>query len=529
MRKICYTASVVALTVGLTLVEAQASRADDQKLPPQKWALLVGVDDYTHFRDLEYCQADVEGLRKSLVDVGFPKDNVTLLTDGAEQQHHLPFKNNIERQLQLLLATVREQDMVVVAYSGHGLYLSGTSYLCPTDSLLSEPTKTMVSLDSVYQMLQSCPARQKLLLVDACRNDPSLTGAKSAATFNNSQEFMASLKQPPEGILLLTSCKEGQRSVEDPKFGHGVFLYYLIEGLEGAADANRNGMISLFELYMYSELKTKTYVRNTCNLIQTPVMKGEIAGVYDIGTVPDRTTHSNEAESLSRPASQPDLSATAATQTPTALPSPSHPDSENMGIKAAIAQADEYFVQGKFSEAVDAYSSVLLIDSTNRNLNLKRGSVYLAKGDIEKAVIDYQLGGKPLPLPVTTASAKLKFGDTVTATVRRGQTLAITKISNLNGYEWLFVASVDGNDAARGWIHKDAVIATLAEKTASETTSALNTPQHTTSQHYSGDANSRRYAPQSSRQRRIEQGRQRNQSNRRRPTSKRFGGRSRRR
>jgi hypothetical protein len=336
------------------------------------------------------------------------------------------------------------------------------------------------------------------------------------------------LGQPPEGILLLTSCKEGQRSVEDPKLGHGIFLYFLMEGLAGAADVNRNGKISLFELYMYSELKTKTYVRNMCNLIQTPVMKGEIAGVYDIGTVPDRVPHSIEAETLSRPAGQPDPEATAATQSPTALTSQSRPDFDDLGIKAAIAQADEYFIQGKFGEAIDAYSSVILIDNTNRNLNLKRGSVYLAKGDIEKAAIDYQLGGKPLPLPVTADSAKLKFGVAVTATVRRGQTLAITKISHLNGRDWLFVAAVNGNDAARGWIPKDAVIAKLAEKTASETASALDTSQHTTTRHYSEDVNSR-YAPRPPQQRRIKQGRQRDQSYRQRQFPQRFGGRGRRR
>ena len=253
-----------------------------------------------------------------------------------------------------------------------------------------------------------------------------------------------------------------------------------------------------------------------------------IAGVYDIGTVPDRFTRPIETDTLSWPADPPEPETTASTLSTTAPASRSRPDFDDSGIKAAIVQADEYFIQGKFSEAIDAYSTVILIDNTNRNLNLKRGSVYLAKGDIEKAVIDYQLGGKPLPLSVTADSAKLKFGDNVSATVRRGQTLAITKISHLNGHDWLFVAAVNGNDAARGWISKDAVIAKLVEKTASETASALDTSQHTTTRHYSEDVKSH-YTTRSPQQRQIEQGRKRDRSYRQRSSPRRTGSRSRRR
>lgn len=527
MRKLTSLASILVFGISFIQMGTCPVRADETQLPPQKWALLVGVDDYTHFRDLEYCQADVMGLKSKLVDVGFSADNVTLLTDGAEQQHHLPFKNNIERQLQLLLATVREQDLVVVAYSGHGLQVNGTSYLCPTDALLSEPEKTMVSLDTIYKMLESCPARQKLLLVDACRNDPSLPGAKSTATMKNAQEFVASLKQPPEGILLLTSCKAGQRSVEDPRFGHGVFLYFLMKGLEGEADANRDGKISLFELYMFSELKTKTHVRNKLNLVQTPVMKGEIAGVYDIGMVPDLVSHSLEAEATNPVAADSGPSATSPLGSESSTAAPTGSQFENPGIKAAIDQADEYFVQGMIDEAIDAYSSVILVDSTNRDLYLKRGSVYLAKGDIEKAVVDYQLGGKPLPLPVTKDSAKLQFGTKVTATVKRGQTLSITKITQLKGRDWLFVDAVDGNDAARGWIRKDAVTGQPAEKTITRPVEVMDVNQPATGPRYDtvpryDDGSKSRYDPRSPLQRLLEQNRQRQ-----RIFPQRFGGRGR--
>ena len=176
-------------------------------------------------------------------------------------------------------------------------------------------------------------------------------------------------------------------------------------------------------------------------------------------------------------------------------------------------------------EAIQAYSSVLLIDRNNRDLNLKRGSVNLAKGEIEKAVVDYQLGGKPLPLPVTADSAKLQFGSKVSATVKRGQTLSITKLTQLNGQDWLFVAAVDGNDAARGWIRKTAVLGKVAEAAVSEPITSMDSMQPFESGQFS-EKGSSRYSPRSPLQRLMEQGRQQ-QFGRQRWLPQRYSGRRR--
>jgi uncharacterized caspase-like protein len=71
-----------------------------------------------------------------------------------------------------VLKVAREDDWVLVAFSGHGVHLDGKSYFCPTDASLESPTTTMVPLDFICRQLEGSKARQKLLLVDACRNDP---------------------------------------------------------------------------------------------------------------------------------------------------------------------------------------------------------------------------------------------------------------------------------------------------------------------------------------------------------------------
>ena len=58
-------------------------------LQAEKWALLVGINSYpTDISDLEYCVADVEAFRQTLVDVaGFKEDKIFLVTGRMEPTH----------------------------------------------------------------------------------------------------------------------------------------------------------------------------------------------------------------------------------------------------------------------------------------------------------------------------------------------------------------------------------------------------------------------------------------------------------
>ena len=91
------------------------------------------------------------------------------------------------------------------------------------------------------------------------------------------------------------------------------------------------------------------------------------------------------------------------------------------------------------------------------SLYVKRGAAYRVLGDIKMAVIDYQSARQPLHLNVTDTTAILRDGEKVTATLQKGQSLSITKVERLGNLDWLWVSSVNGNDAARGWILMTAV------------------------------------------------------------------------
>ena len=96
---------------------------------------------------------------------------------------------------------------------------------------------------------------EKLLLVDACRNDPQVRGARRGVT----QVDVSSL---PEQTGVLLSCKAGEFSFESKSYGtgHGAFFYEVIEGLNGAAK-DADGEISWESLRLFVRKHVPSKVR----------------------------------------------------------------------------------------------------------------------------------------------------------------------------------------------------------------------------------------------------------------------------
>jgi formylglycine-generating enzyme required for sulfatase activity len=134
----------------------------------------------------------------------------------------------------------------LVALAGHGVQLKveidgkqrEEAFFCPTDAKPRDTRdvkllgKTMIGLSELFKDLEDSGAGVKLLLVDACRNDPRLGRSVD----------VDSLPRPPRGTVALFSCKSGERAFETDRLGtgHGVFFHYVIEGLKGEAKNDKD-------------------------------------------------------------------------------------------------------------------------------------------------------------------------------------------------------------------------------------------------------------------------------------------------
>ena len=235
-----------------------------------KYAVLVGVKEYVSGDNLNYPADDVESLQTVLLQIGYKPENIICLTSNNPLKTQ-PLKVNIDEAIESVLAKAKEGDTVIIFMSGHGLDVNGQPQFCPTDTtktdLLERVMATTVSINSILKQFSECKATQKLMIVDACRNDP--TAKLPAGTLP-----MPPLVSPPKGGILVQSCDKGETSIESKVYKRGIFSYALLQGLCGAAK-DPDGDITLQTLIAYTTKRTQAVAKEH-NHKQTPTMLGNL-------------------------------------------------------------------------------------------------------------------------------------------------------------------------------------------------------------------------------------------------------------
>lgn len=275
----------LAEDVGLTEVEDVNARAILPVPAGNRYALLIGVNRYARpIRSLEFCVNDMNLLAEILESVGASKENIFLMTDESDSVELQPTGANIRRQIESITRLMDENDQLTIAFSGHGVMIDDKSYLCPRDTDL-EDQASVVSRDWAFEQLERCRAKQKIFIIDACRNELSFGGNKALGDARTLEDPMGS---DAHGFILIASCDKGQQSWEDKGLKHGVFTHFLTEGLQGAA-MNEDGFVSVLNLFQYASAKTKKYVFKRFNKVQVPTFRqgGEMTDFYLAKLSPD--------------------------------------------------------------------------------------------------------------------------------------------------------------------------------------------------------------------------------------------------
>ncbi len=182
-------------------------------------ALLIGIKNYPYLQpinpayapDLTRDPLGLHGLKRALlVDTAFPQDQVLEISDVAQEMPVAPTKPMIEATLRPFLANCRPQDRVVVVFVGHIGMVKDKGYLFPIDAD-DESVDRLIALDELLGLLQKCPGRQKLLILDPSPLDPGFTRCRNAPTGLDAKLFKQ-LEKPPEGVQIWLSCKPEQHS-----------------------------------------------------------------------------------------------------------------------------------------------------------------------------------------------------------------------------------------------------------------------------------------------------------------------------
>ena len=135
--------------------------------PEQRVALVIGNSNYQNAPQLANPDNDAQSMAQFLNSAGF---EVISATDLGQ--------NDMLRVVQDFSAKVSARGpntVAMVYYAGHGVQLAGENYLVPVDAKVSNQTELVndsVRLVDVMSTLETIPSRMRIVVLDACRNNP---------------------------------------------------------------------------------------------------------------------------------------------------------------------------------------------------------------------------------------------------------------------------------------------------------------------------------------------------------------------
>jgi uncharacterized caspase-like protein len=249
------------------------------------WAVVIGINAYSNVRQLKFAVNDARMFYDHLVkDSKIPAENVTLLVDGEATLTKL--RSALGTHLK---NKGGKEDMVIIFFAGHGATEKDVmspdgdgleKYLLPYDADPRDLYATALPMEEISRVFKRIRSERLVFLADSCYSGASggrtidITGIRA----NISDAFLDRIASG-KGRVIMTASGANEVSAENDELKHGVFTYYLVEGLKGMADADGDGLITVEEVYRYVSDK----VPQATGQEQHPVKKGTVEGRLILG------------------------------------------------------------------------------------------------------------------------------------------------------------------------------------------------------------------------------------------------------
>jgi len=240
---------------------------------PSTWALVVGVSKYQNpmITGLKYPAVDATAISDVLTDPKLghvPKAHVLLLADSAATSTAI--NGSVDT---FFKPRVKDGDTVIVFLAGHGVTKgvgdTAKAYLLPTDvkGLTTQALDdSAVNLRTLAKHLGELPASNFVAFVDACREDPTPGRAVKPNTLtdvvSDSMQIAPTKSTRTVSSATFFTCSLGQRAYEDASYGHGVFTYWILDGIRRAAVPKApDGAVEMGTLASYVGTNVATWAR----------------------------------------------------------------------------------------------------------------------------------------------------------------------------------------------------------------------------------------------------------------------------
>lgn len=248
---------------------------------PDAVAVIIGISDYLDpdVPRVEHARQDAAMMRQYLINVlGYDEKNI--LPQNSDQLiTSAVFKTMVRQQLPGYIKPGMSD--VFFYYSGHGAPSTTTqkAFFVPADC-----NPNYVNDDNGYQLnifyddLSKLPCRNLTVVIDACFS--GLTGS-GGMIIKNASPLFVNVEHPllgKENAMIFTASRSNQVSNWYPEKKHGLFTYFFLKGLQGGADLDGNGTVTVGEMerFLLDENSSVPYFsRREFQRLQTPQVMGK--------------------------------------------------------------------------------------------------------------------------------------------------------------------------------------------------------------------------------------------------------------
>lgn len=243
-------------------------------------AVVIGNANYsaTGTPNVDYALRDAQIMRQYLIKAfGFDPGNILYLENASLAKMSEVFGTDNDYQGKLYKWVKPGQSKIFIYYVGHGApdQQSGEGYFVPVDANPQYIRNSGYKLSTFYANVSKIPAAKKTVVIDACFSGSSANGQLLKGISGITARLTAEPTASFAADLLLTSAGMNQVASWYPEKGHSLFTYFFLKGLQGEADANKDGHIAMGEMRTYLGDEVPYMARRLTGNEQTPVIMGK--------------------------------------------------------------------------------------------------------------------------------------------------------------------------------------------------------------------------------------------------------------
>ncbi len=211
-------------------------------------AVVIGIADYRSLPKAEFANDDARAFYDYAIRaLGIKPENIKLLVDGDAEEAEI-----LKTFRTWLPSRVKSTTDIYVFYSGHGLPMPDGKglYLVPPRADREVIDDTAIPFSKLNTALTMAKPKSVTIFLDSCYSGQARSGETLVANARPVQ-IKSDSRYFPENFTVITASQNDQISSSNPELQHGIFSYYLMKGMEGEADSNKDGKITLGEMQAY--------------------------------------------------------------------------------------------------------------------------------------------------------------------------------------------------------------------------------------------------------------------------------------